>query len=108
MILSLYTVFIYTIIKDKGTETEKAQGLHRPNGEKKMRVTIKKSKLSSYGRIRWELSINGKPVIMARQPNGEIWLTWCDKDFDICTVKMFPGAPLYETKALLKALSYTL
>lgn len=73
-----------------------------------MKVTIKKSKISSYGRVRWELSINGKPVIMARQPNGEIWLTWCDKDFDICTVKMFPSSQLYEIKALLKALSYTL
>ena len=26
---------MYTIIKDKGTETEKAHGLHRPNGEKR-------------------------------------------------------------------------
>ena len=73
-----------------------------------MKVTIKKSKLSSYGRIRWEISINGKPVIMVRHANGELCLTWCDKDYDICTVKMFPGAALYETKALFKALSYTL
>ena len=73
-----------------------------------MKVTIKKSKISSYVRVRWELSINGKPVMMVRQANGEIWLTWCDKDFDICTVKMFPGSPLYEAKALFKALSYTL
>lgn len=73
-----------------------------------MRVTVKKSNISSYCRVRWELSINGKPVIMARQANGEIWLTWCDKDFDICTVKMLPGSPLRDTKALFKALSYTL
>ena len=73
-----------------------------------MKVTIKKSNISSYGRVRWELSINGKPVITVPQENGETWFTWCDKDFDICTVKMFPGSPLYETKALFKALSYTL
>ena len=73
-----------------------------------MKVTIKKSKLSSYGRVRWELSINGKPVIMVRHANGDLCLTWCDKDFDICTVKMLPGAQLRETKALFKALSYTL
>lgn len=73
-----------------------------------MKVTIKKSKLSSYGRVRWELSINGKPVIMVRHENGEVWFTWCDKDFDICTVKMLSGSPLYEAKALFKALSYTL
>lgn len=73
-----------------------------------MKVTVKKSNISSHGRIRWELSINGKPVIMVPQENGETWLTWCDKDFDICTVKMLSGSPLYELKALLKALSYTL
>ena len=73
-----------------------------------MRVTVKKSNLSIFGRIRWELFINGKPVIMVPQENGETWFTWCDKDFDICTVKMLPDSPLYETKALFKALSYTL
>lgn len=73
-----------------------------------MRVTVKKSNISSYGRVRWELSINGKPVIMVLQENGETLLTWCDKDFDICTVKILSGSPLYETKALFKALSYTL
>ena len=73
-----------------------------------MKVTVKKSNISSYGRVRWELSINGKPVIMARQASGEVWFTWCDKDFDICTVKMLSGSPLYEAKALFKALSYTL
>ena len=75
---------------------------------KEMRVTVKKSNISSYGRVRWEVSINGKPVIMVRHENGEVWFTWCDKDFDICTVKMLSGSPLYETKALFKALSYTL
>lgn len=99
---------MYTIIKDKGTEKEMAHGLHRPNGEKEMKVTVKKSNISSYGRVRWELSINGKPVIMVLQENGETLLTWCDKDFDICTVKILSGSPLYETKALFKALSYTL
>lgn len=73
-----------------------------------MRVTVKKSDLCSYGRIRWELSINGKPVIMVLQENGDTMLTWCDKDFDICTVKILSGSQLYETKALFKALSYTL
>lgn len=73
-----------------------------------MKVTVKKSKISSYGRVRWELSINGKSIIMARNGNGELCLTWCDADFDICTVKMYRGASLYELKALLKALSYTL
>ena len=73
-----------------------------------MRVTVKKSNISSYGRVRWELSINGKPVIMVRHENGETWFTWCDKDFDICTVKTLPGSQLYELKALFKALSYTL
>lgn len=73
-----------------------------------MRVTIKKSDISSYGRVRWELSINGKPVIMARQPNGQIWFTWCDKDFDICTVTMLSNSTLYEMKSLLKGLSYIL
>lgn len=73
-----------------------------------MIITVKKSKLSSYGIVRWEVSINGKPVIMVRHANGDLCLTWCDKDFDICTVKLYRGAPLYELKALLKALSYTL
>lgn len=73
-----------------------------------MRVTVKKSNISSYGRVRWVLSINGKPVIMVREENGEVWFTWCDKDFDTCTVKMLSGSPLYEAKALFKALSYTL
>ena len=99
---------MYTIIKIRERNKRKAYGLHRPNGEKKMKVTIKKSNISSYGRVRWELSINGKPVIMVRHENGEVWFTWCDKDFDICTVKMLSGSPLYEAKALFKALSYTL
>lgn len=75
-----------------------------------MKVTIKKSKISSYGCVRWEVSINGHPVIMNRIPtsNGDLCLTWCDKDFDICTVKMYRGSQLYELKALFKALSYTL
>lgn len=73
-----------------------------------MKVAIKKSNLSGYGSIIWEISINGKPVFMVRHANGDLCLTWCDKDYDICTVKMFPGATLYEMKALLKALSYTL
>ena len=73
-----------------------------------MRVTVKKSNISSYGRVRWELSINGKPVIMVPQENGETWLTWCDKDFDICTVKMLSNSTLYEMKSLLKGLSYIL
>lgn len=75
-----------------------------------MKITVKKSKLSSYGIARWEVFINGSPVpvIMVRNANGEICLTWCDADFDICTVKMYRGASLYELKALLKALSYTL
>lgn len=75
-----------------------------------MKVTIKKSKISSYGAVRWEVSINGHPVIMNRIPtgNGDLCLTWCDKNFDICTVKMFRGAPMSELKALFKALSYTL
>ena len=75
-----------------------------------MKITVKKSKISSYGIVRWELFINGSPVpvIMVRNANGELCITWCDKDFDICTVKMYRGASLYELKALLKALSYTL
>lgn len=73
-----------------------------------MRLTVKKANISSYCRARWEVSINGKPVIMARHANGDLCLTWCDKDFDICTIKMLPGTQLYETKALFKALSYTL
>lgn len=99
---------MYTIIKDKGTEQERHTAYTVPTEKKKMKVTVKKSNLSSYGRVRWELSINGKPVIMVRHENGEVWFTWCDKDFDICTVKTLPGSPLYELKALFKALSYTL
>lgn len=73
-----------------------------------MKITVKKSKISSYKMPRWELSINGKPVIMARNGNGELCLTWCDKDFDICTVKMYRGSAPSELKTLCKALSYTL
>lgn len=75
-----------------------------------MRVTVKKSKLSSYGIARWELFINGSPVpvIMVRNAMGELCITWCDKDFDVCTVKLYPGTQLCELKAFFKALSYTL
>lgn len=75
-----------------------------------MCVTVKKSKLSSYGIVRWELFINGSPVpvIMVRNANGELCITWCDKDFDICTVKMCRGSSPSELKTLCKALSYTL
>ena len=75
-----------------------------------MKLTIKKSKISSYGCVRWDVSINDNPVpvIMARDANGDLLLTWSDKDYDICTVKMCRGVQLYELKALCKALSYTL
>lgn len=76
----------------------------------KMKLTIKKSKISSYGCVRWDVSINDNPVhvIMARDANGDLLLTWCDKDLDVCTVKMLRGSQLRELKALLKAISYTL
>lgn len=75
-----------------------------------MKLTIKKSKISSYGCVRWDVSINDNPVpvIMARDANGDLLLTWCDKDYVVCTVKMCRGEKLYELKALCKALSYTL
>lgn len=75
-----------------------------------MRVTIKKSKLSSYGCVRWEVSVNENPVTvnMVRYANGDIALTWCDKDLDVCTVRMCRGSQLRELTALLKAISYTL
>ena len=75
-----------------------------------MKITVKKSKLSSYGVARWELFINGSPVpvIMVRNANGELCITWCDKDFDISTVKMYKGSAPSELRALCKALSYTL
>lgn len=75
-----------------------------------MKITVKKSNLSSYGCARWEVSINENPVTvsMVRHVNGDIALTWCDKDIDVCTVRMCRGSQLRELKALLKAISYTL
>lgn len=75
-----------------------------------MKITVKKSKLSSYGVVRWELFINDNPVpvIMVRDAKGELCLTWCDRDLNVSTVKMCRGEKLYELKALCKALSYTL
>ena len=75
-----------------------------------MKITVKKSKLSSYGCVRWEISINENPVnvYMVRYADGDIALTWCDKDFDVCTVKMLRGVQLHELKVLLKAICYTL
>lgn len=74
-----------------------------------MKITAKKYKMYPSGAVKWHISIDNKcPVDMYRNGNNEICLTWCDKDFDICTVKMYRGASLYEIKALLKALSYTL
>lgn len=75
-----------------------------------MKITIKKSNISSYGCARWEVTINDcpVPVFMARNADGDICLTWCDKDFDVCTVKMYRGTQLKEMKALFKALSCTL
>lgn len=75
-----------------------------------MKIAVKKSKLSTYGCVRWEISINENPVTvnMVRYADGDIALTWCDKDFDVCTVKMLRGSQLHELKVLLKAISYTL
>lgn len=75
-----------------------------------MKVTIKKSKISSYGCVRWEISINENPVkvFMACYADGDIALTWCDRSFDVCTVKMLRGSQLRELKVLLNAISYTL
>lgn len=75
-----------------------------------MKIAVKKSKISSYGIVRWELSINDNPVpaIMVRDANGDLCVTWCDKQLDVCTVKMCRGASLNELKVLCKALSYTL
>lgn len=50
---------MYTIIKDNGTEQEKANGLHRPNGEKKMKITAKRQ-----GNI-------GRKSYMATTGNGQ-------------------------------------
>lgn len=97
--------------QDKGTETKDRHTAYTvPMEKKEMKVTIKKSKISSYGCARWEVTINDCPVhvFMVRNADGDICLTWCDKNFDICTVKMFRGAPMSELKALFKALSYTL
>lgn len=75
-----------------------------------MKLTIKKSKISSYGCVRWDVSINDNPVpvIMARDANGDLCVTWCDRQLNVCTVKMCRGVRLHELKALCMALSYTL
>lgn len=74
-----------------------------------MKITAKKYKAYPSGMFKWHISIDGKcPVDMYRNGNNEICLTWCDADFDICTVKMYRGSTLKELQTLLKALSYTL
>lgn len=74
-----------------------------------MKLTAKKYKMYPSGLVKWHISVDNKfPVDMHRNANGEICLTWCDADFDICTVKMYRGSTLKELQTLLKALSYTL
>ena len=75
-----------------------------------MKLTVKKSKLSTYGIVKWEISINNNPVpvIMARYADGNLCLTWCDRNLNVGTVKMCRGASSSDLKALCSALSYTL
>lgn len=70
-----------------------------------MRVTIKKAAAYKCGIVKWYVYIDGKaPAIMAREADGDLSVTWCDSDFDVCTVKMCRGAALRELKALFKAI----